>query len=210
MPKAPATPREVENIRQNIIREAVSLINDAGFAGFSMRKLGARLGIAAKTIYNYFADKDELYLKVVTRGFEDLFDAMRTARETEKDPHRQLRAMAHTYVRFGIESPHYYNILFSLDVPKYSDYLGSRHEKLADFQNQTALQIARLTGEVIERCFQKKKRLRGRDPAYAMMQVWSTLHGIVSLYNSRVTLEVGEFEPIIERLVDDAVSIFKG
>jgi AcrR family transcriptional regulator len=38
-----------------------------------MRGLGQRLGVAAKTIYNHFRNKDEVYLKVATREFGTLY-----------------------------------------------------------------------------------------------------------------------------------------
>ncbi len=209
MPKVPASPREVETIRENMILEAVSLINEAGFPSFSMRRLGDRLGIAAKTIYNYFSDKDELYLKILTHGFDKLMLEMTEASAAHKNPYRQLSAMAHAYVNFGLKNPHHYNILFSLDVPKFIDYVGTKHEELADHQNRSALRVAELTRIVLTEVIKKNRKLKVRDTDFLLMQVWSTLHGIISLFNSRVTLEVGEFEGIIDQLVEDALVKFK-
>jgi len=209
MPKAPASPGEIENIRDNMIHEAVSLINETGFSNFSMRKLGSRLGIAAKTIYNYFTDKDELYLMILTRGFDVLLETMEKAKEESRTPYQQLRAMARAYVSFGLENPHHYNILFSLDVPKYTDYVGTRHEELADTQNRSALKVAVLTREVMVTGARKSRGVKMKDIDHHLMHIWSTLHGIVSLLNSRVTLEVGDFTTSVDRLVDDTVVMFK-
>ena len=209
MPKPPATRDEIESIRANMIREAVSLINEVGFSNFSMRRLGSRLGIAAKTIYNYFADKDELYLMVLTRGFEDLLAAMEQARKKKKNAFEELHAMAAAYVQFGLENPHHYNILFSLDVPKYIDYIGTRHEELADFQNRQALRVAALAREVIVSTVKKSRKMKLRDIDRHLMGLWSTLHGIVSLANSRVTLEVGDFPGSLEAIISDAIAPFK-
>lgn len=58
---------EIETIKQKILEQALYLMSCHGFDGFSMRKLGSRLGVSAKTIYNYYQNKDELYLAILTR-----------------------------------------------------------------------------------------------------------------------------------------------
>ncbi|MCK5680918.1 helix-turn-helix transcriptional regulator, partial [bacterium] len=62
MPKAPRTPEEVELVRQAILDAALKIIVEDGYKGFSMRKLGRSMGMTAKTVYNYFINKDEIYL----------------------------------------------------------------------------------------------------------------------------------------------------
>jgi len=207
MPKPAATQKQIEAVRKKMIRETIFLINEIGFSGFSMRKLGSRLGVAAKTIYNYFSDKDELYLEVLSKGFSLLHNGMTEAAKVHTDPLGQLLAMAHAYVCFGLENPHYYNVLFSMDLPRFSDYIDTKHERLADSQNRSALKIAETTRMVIEKIICQKFRSDPREVDYLLMQLWTSLHGIVSLNNSRVTLEVGNFEKDIDRMVDDAVRI---
>ncbi len=209
MAKTPAKPEEVDKIKSKIINESISLINEIGFSNFSMRKLGSRLGIAAKTIYNYFSDKDELYLQVLMRGFYILYKNMEDASIAYHDPYRQLQAMAQAYVRFGLENPHYYNVLLSLDLPRFRDYKGTKHEELAYSQNQSAMKVVELTSTVIERILKKKFRKGAKNIDYLLIQLWSTLHGIVSLANNRITLEVSDIKDVIEQMVNDAVGNFK-
>jgi AcrR family transcriptional regulator len=72
MPKLQRSPKEIEAVREDILEHALDMIVRGGFNRFSMRKLAARLGIAAKTIYNYYRNQDELYLCILTKGFEQL------------------------------------------------------------------------------------------------------------------------------------------
>jgi len=64
MPKTTRSPEEVKKIKDRILETALQLLIDDGFMHFSMRKLAARLGITAASIYNYFTNKDELYLLI--------------------------------------------------------------------------------------------------------------------------------------------------
>lgn len=57
MPKPKRTPEEIEAVKNEILAHAIQLLIQEGYRGFSMRKLAARLEIAAKTIYNYSKTK---------------------------------------------------------------------------------------------------------------------------------------------------------
>ena len=46
--------------RESIARAALDLIDAEGLAGLSMRKLGAKLGVEAMSLYHYVANKDDL------------------------------------------------------------------------------------------------------------------------------------------------------
>ncbi len=86
MPKVHRSPEEIDVVRETIMNHALDLIVTDGYDGFSMRKLGARLSIAAKTIYNYFHSQDDLYLHLLIKGFEQLLDSFKRATDTCDTP----------------------------------------------------------------------------------------------------------------------------
>ena len=53
--------------RERVVDAALDLIDEAGVEGVSMRKLGARLGVEAMTLYYYVPNKDALLDLVVER-----------------------------------------------------------------------------------------------------------------------------------------------
>jgi len=206
MPKQARKPEEVELFKGKILNTALDIITEDGFDALSMRKLGARLGIAAKTIYNYYANKDEIYLMVTARGFEELFEFMERASKSSPGPLERLRAMGKAYLDFGKNHPNYYNIMFSYDVPKYSDYLGTAIEPTADLQNRTALKSVELVSEVLMELAEKDHSFPISDVPFKLLQLWGTLHGIISLLTSRVTLEVTIIDDnILDRYLEEAL-----
>jgi AcrR family transcriptional regulator len=58
--------------RQQIVTEAVRLLDAEGIDALSMRRLGARLGAAATSIYWHVASKDELVELVVDAAYGEL------------------------------------------------------------------------------------------------------------------------------------------
>lgn len=205
MPKIPATPEAITATRERILKEALFIINEEGYANLSMRKLAKRLGFTAKTIYNYYSNKDELYLMVLIKGFTDLAEEFRRVDRMSGDPLKKFRAAVHAYVKWGIENKHYYNIMFSMDTPKYSDYRGTAMEPIAERQNSVALGIPEIAVSILNAVAEKTGRFSRRDVPFHLLQIWSTLHGMVSLYISRVTLEVRNIDKAIDWILDEVV-----
>jgi AcrR family transcriptional regulator len=208
MPKAPAGPQVVEAIRERILKEALFIINKDGYANLSMRKLALRLGFTAKTIYNYYSNKDELYLMVLIKGFQELTEQFRAAYLSSENPVEKMRSAVHAYVRWGIENKHYYNIMFSMDTPKYTDYVGTKMEGVADQQNRIALQVAEIGTTILTEVALYNGSISTDEVPYRLLHVWSTLHGMVSLYISRVTLEVWDLQGAIDRILEEALRPF--
>ncbi|HEY9161382.1 MAG TPA: TetR/AcrR family transcriptional regulator [Desulfomonilia bacterium] len=208
MPKIPATPEAITATRERILKEALFIINEEGYTNLSMRKLARRLGFTAKTIYNYYSNKDELYLMVLIKGFSDLAEEFRKADRSSADPLKKFRAAVHAYVKWGIENKHYYNIMFSMDTPKYSDYRGTAMEPVAERQNRVALEIPEIAVSILNAVAEKTGRFPARETPFHLLQIWSTLHGMVSLYISRVTLEVRNIDKAIDWILDEVVKSY--
>jgi AcrR family transcriptional regulator len=147
-----------------------------------MRKLGERIGCSAKTIYNYYSSKEEIYIRVLTKGFELLNHLAHEAVDGIIDPAIRLRTLAEVYVTFGFENPYYYNIMFNWDVPKYKDYVGTVLEQAAFEEKETAFLFAKTAEQTVaELC--GSEELSDELPC-RIVKLWSGLHGIVSLSNS--------------------------
>lgn len=58
--------------REQIVAEAIALLDTDGFEALSMRKLGTRLGAGATSLYTHVANKDELLELVVDEAFGEL------------------------------------------------------------------------------------------------------------------------------------------
>lgn len=192
MPKAARTQDEVQKIRDHILDEAILLITEKGFNNLSMRAIASRVGMTAANIYNYYKNKDELYLDIQTRGFAQLHECLRQAIDENPDPVRGIPAVMRAYLSFGISCPSLYEIMFILNTPKYADYQHTSLEPAAYIEKETALQAARLLVDAIKGIPAEQSLVLPEDAFSRMTQAWTALHGIVSLYNSRVLQEVAD------------------
>lgn len=210
MPKTTRSAEEVKKIKDRILAAALQLLIDDGFMHFSMRKLAARLGITAASIYNYFTNKDELYLLIQTRGFEMLYDMMEEASQKKASPEKRLESIIRAYLKFGMDNPEYYEIMFSRNTPKYVDYKKTDIEPVAFHEKQTALQSADIAIAVYSEVFKNRKTVSDKIMRMRMLQIWCTLNGAINLFNSRVLQEVEEdADAVIGYITKDIMKRFK-
>jgi len=184
MPRTPRNEAEVNEVRDRILESALNIICDEGYGNLTMRKLGNALGCAAKTIYNYYGSKEEIYLRILVKAFEALNASADEALKDVSDPLRRLRILCNVYINFGLENVHYYDIMFSWDVPKYTNYLGTYFESAASEEKATAMHYAVMAEAVISEILSKKGGAPKDEIAYHVIRMWSMLHGYVSLHNS--------------------------
>ena len=207
MVKNQRSPEEIEAVRENIMAQALYLIVSEGYDGFTMRKLGTRLGLAAKTIYNYFHNQDELYLCVLTKGFEQLLERFETAIKPYEDPMAQLSALIRAYIDFGIEHANIYNLMFTLHVPKFNDYVDTPMEQVAQVELNTAFKCADFFMDRIKACLEDGVAVKESDIRCEMIRIWSQMHGYVAGINNTL-LDYMHDHPIglKSRIVDRIIS----
>jgi len=167
-----------------------------GYAKTSIRNIADSIEYSPGTIYLYYKDKDELLYEVQGQAFLQLLEAFKTE-ATSKDPLERLVQLGKTYVAFGLENPELYDLMFIIRAPMNVD-----EELHKDNGGETFFQLLRCLEECIE-----KKLLIFRDPMQAALQVWSMMHGLVSL-NLRCRLKVmlpdeGDVKPVLFKAVDE-------
>ena len=187
---------EKDALRATIFRAAADLLVEQGYTAFSLRKLAARIGYSATTIYRYFRDKDELVMAVMDEGFHAFGQQLHAAVYGATDPFDQLEALGRAYVRFGFASPMFYRVMFMqrCDVwEKLSD--SEMHDKLGSYQLLVA---------TVQRCIDS-----GRMPVTEVeglaCTLWAHMHGIVSLGLTMPFLEPAD----VERMTDHSSAMMR-
>jgi AcrR family transcriptional regulator len=163
---------EKEELRQMILKVAGELFLEQGYDRFSMRQLAERIGYSVATPYLYFRDKDDLLFTVVDEGFARFKRQLEEAAVSSDDPWERIFALGQAYVRFGLQNPVYYQLMFMWR----SDFLmqsptGEHSPRLETFRMlQDAVQYAMDAGVM----------QAGDVESYGDL-LWATMHGIVAL-----------------------------
>lgn len=67
---------EIKLTQESIVAEAVLLLQEDGLEGVSLRKLAARLGVKAPSLYWHFPDKAALLAAVMEKIFDECLDSV--------------------------------------------------------------------------------------------------------------------------------------
>ncbi|HEX6342625.1 TetR/AcrR family transcriptional regulator [Umezawaea sp.] len=100
----------MQNARDRLLLAAAELLEGGGTV--STRAVCERAGVQAPTLYHHFGSKQGLIDAVVNHGFTQY-----TAVESSGDPLSDLREGWDRHVRFGLEHPSFYGLLYGRAEP---------------------------------------------------------------------------------------------
>ena len=98
--------------RDEIVRAARALLEAEGPSGLSMRRIAAKLGIQAPSIYKHVPGKNELEAAIIADGLSDLGAALAQMGPDATDLGRAYRA-------FALAHPHLYRLITDQPLPRH-------------------------------------------------------------------------------------------
>ncbi|MFR0354923.1 TetR/AcrR family transcriptional regulator [Streptomyces sediminimaris] len=101
--------------REKILEAAAKLLAEAPVADVSTRAVCEAAGVGAPMLYRLFGDKAGLLAAVVDRGFEEYLASKRAARPSD-DPVADLRSGWDNHMRFALEHPNHYRLMYSPEL----------------------------------------------------------------------------------------------
>lgn len=175
MPKVPRRTRPYHHgaLREALVEAAAQLSAERGVGALSLREAARRAGVSQAAPYHYFADKSALLAAVAEEGFRR-FDASQALAHAQAPPHpvERLQALGAAYVRFAIDRPHYFRVMFRPHLVEHAKY-PALHE------------VSRRAFERLVESTRAARLAHGHDdpdPLAAATLMWSVPHGLAMLY----------------------------
>jgi AcrR family transcriptional regulator len=162
--------RHRADARRVILDATEAIMVEDGYDGFSMRRLVARCGYTAPTIYHHFGDKLGLIDALLEERLARLARLLRRA-PVGPDPLENLRTLCRVFVRWGLRHPDHYRVLMS---PRDADLAPPRGaEEVQQLLEAPLVELA------------AAGRLALPDVEAAGQVLWAVVHGIISLRTNR-------------------------
>ena len=179
---------EGHRLRRRLIDAASELLEQVGDADrLAIRPVVAAAGVTAPSLYRHFPDKSALLRAVLEDRFEQFQRVLDAAGRAAPDSLAALRERSLAYVRFGLEHPGHYRVLFS------SVNAGTR--AVGDDREHPGAGAFAALVESVRRCLDGG----GDDLALLLaMQLWAALHGIVDLRITKPELPWPPPAPLVE------------
>lgn len=169
-------PRETYHhgdLRQALVDSARELLTSGGLAALTLRAAARAAGVSQTAPYRHFASRDDMLAAVAEDGFRRLHARM-IAGTASHQGKRALQQIAVEYVRFALESPAEYRIMFGREVAELEKTVTSRA------MNDASRAVMDLLQGGIEQ-MQAAGAIRAGDAAVMAFTAWSLVHGVVML-----------------------------
>ena len=183
-------------LRDEILAATARLLAERGDESLvSIRAVADAVGVTPPSIYLHFADKDALIVEVCEQLFRQFDADQEAAAATYADPLESLKARGRAYVAFGLANPEAYRVLFMTRSTRTIDLAAPGESSEAGV---TALLHF---VDAVRRCVDTGA-FAARDPMLIALQLWTVVHGLVSL----VICEQGFPWPPVDDLVESVLA----
>jgi AcrR family transcriptional regulator len=197
-------------LRQELITAARQLLASAGAESeLSIRGVTRAAGVHPQAFYLHFDNLDALLYEVYAAEFAELTTALHQAAAGAEPGAAALRAMCQQYARFALSQPARYRLLMTV---RGQHHAGWRPDQLPGAPAlrllREALAAARPAGH--PSASQPQQQSRGQSPDQAVVLLWATLHGLVTLRVSRPSFPWPPIEQLVDQAVDTSIGSLDG
>jgi AcrR family transcriptional regulator len=164
-------------LRPALLAAAGKLLEKEGPGAISLRDLARRAGVSHNAPYRHFSDREALLAALAAEGFRQLGEAL---------AHTSGREMGEAYVRFALEHPQLFRLMFG------GHLRFSRHAGLAE--------RAARTYEGLVAAFGSQSSIG--DPHKAAAAAWSLVHGLAHLLlDGHFASQAGDRESFVKQVI---------
>jgi len=161
------------DLRNSLIRAALTLVAERGVDGFSLRGAARTVGVSPSACYRHFADREALLAAVAHEGLDTLAEAMRVAAAPYGEPTaaqvvRRFWAYSSAYLHFALEHPAHFRVMHAL--PKSEQSRGMMLPRTPAVLAQAGMDALVEAGVIAP-------EVAGR----ALLACWTSVHGLASL-----------------------------
>lgn len=161
------------NLRAELLDTAIEELRETGTEDLSLRALARSIGVSQTAPYRHFADKSELLAAMATRGYRNLYSALKAAGESAGDcPNEQMIAFAHAYVDYAAENPQLFKLMFGPSVQP-----AARYPELREASRDTLI----LVQEILRRGMAQGIFRESENLIYLANAAWSSIYGLATL-----------------------------
>ncbi|MBF0269453.1 MAG: TetR/AcrR family transcriptional regulator [Alphaproteobacteria bacterium] len=161
-----------EELHELILSAARQLVERDGFKALTARRVAEVIGYSPGTLYNLFANQDDLVVQLNAQTLAMLDQALAGVRLSGK-PEDDLLAQAMAYLSFLERHPRLWELLF--------EYRLGEDNPLPDWFNARVQELLQKVEAALAPLFGPRQ---GQKRAEAALVLWASLHGIGSLASS--------------------------
>ena len=173
------------NLRAALLDAVGEIIAEKGIGGVSIREAARRAGVSHSAPAHHFGDKTGLITGYAERGFELFGDRLQEAADEHDEPGDKLSAIGLAYLRFSLEEPHYFELMFRSDLHDATPVLAECGRRAFGILRDVSAELA-ATDDSVE------------NPELIAMSAWTGVHGMATLWRDGMIKEFWDGDDLLE------------
>ncbi len=160
---------DIAEFQERLCDAAERMFAEHGAEAVTIRQLAAAVGVSPMTPYRYFKDKQAILAAVRARAFDRHAEVLERA-YAGAPSERRAGALAEAYIRFALDNPEAYKLMFDICQPDEADHpdllrAGERARRTMTLHLEDEIAAGRLSGE----------------PLFIAHVYWAAMHGAIML-----------------------------
>jgi AcrR family transcriptional regulator len=193
----------VHDAKTNLILDAaLKVFSDKGYHEARLEDIAAAAGFSKASLYNYYEDKEAIFLQILIRMHEKIIEVLKTEIVQERHIKDNLTAMLRAIFKIYIE-----NFSFSMSMadlkstaPSSLDKFQKHHQELMAKFKQYSKQMIELSLSVFSIARQRGEIATSIDDKTLSQFLTSLIRGI--LFDCKNTGKIGDIEISIRNIMD--------
>ena len=154
-------PRDFLFTKEEVVKAALDLTKEKGFAAVSARSLGEKLGTSSRPVFSHFGNMEEVRQAIIEAA-NDLYQTYRKE-ETASGRYVPYKASGMAYVRFAKEEKELFKLLFMRD--RSQETIKENPEEM----------------EALIELIAKQVNIGKEAARFFYLEMWAFTHGIASM-----------------------------
>lgn len=174
--------KEKQIRKEDILDAAEKVFFSKGYDKATMDEVAKEAEFTKKTLYAYFATKDEILYEVMLRGFIKLNQMIDEGLANNRDKHsiESIISMGYKFYEFGVQFPGYFRIIIDYENRAYDFMDGKDNPVIRECYTKGQYSFERLQ-ELVQQGLEAGDIETGNDAMALSLLLWANLQGLLML-----------------------------
>jgi AcrR family transcriptional regulator len=173
--------REKEQRREDILDAAQRVFFESGLATSTMDDIAESAELSKGTLYLYYKSKEDLYLTVMMRGMQLLYDAFSEVANSACAPAEMLSRLSGAYLHYFNLHRDYFRMMHYWQAPQFHKQVSEEVKLSCSVLNQ---RIWDLVNGMLQRCVDGEILRKDLKPAEVGLILWSSATALMMRIDS--------------------------
>ncbi len=175
--------REKEHRREEILNAAQRVFFEKGLQTATVDEIAEAAELSKGTLYLYYKSKEDLYLAVMMRGMEILYNMFNRIASSQEPTVVKIVNMAEAYYEFFQKHRNYFRMFYFFQNPQFHKQVSEEMMQSCSTENQ---RVWKVVGSVVQRGIDQNELRSDLSPMETGVILWLSANAIMTRMDTQL------------------------